>query len=141
MAKVVQFEFDSYSTQHWKEIAAGKVDETRSWVQVEDTGFGMKLTLFVDKAQVMEIDCHRDMWGTWIGFNVPNIGAIPPDFAGFTVAQEDETVSFLGAMIAGLTELKRICDFKTTAPERREIEVPDPVPQPETDDDEAEDHG
>ncbi|AMV20439.1 hypothetical protein [Planctomyces sp. SH-PL14] len=110
MAAKVEFEFDNCTHQS---------DAPRSWIEVteNDEGlFGMTLDVFVNGRKENEppelhVQCVRDQWGTWIAFQ-----------GSGGVAQEDETVSFIDALIAGLTELKKATDFGTKAPERREVE-------------------
>lgn len=108
-----QWEFDNWSSQHWEEIRAGEVKETRSWVQLSDTDHGQKVTIHANQKEAGSIVADRDQWGTWITFQIGN--------EGFTIAQEDGTMSFIDAMIAALTKLKGITDIETTPPVLKEL--------------------
>lgn len=118
---VCQWEFDSYSSKHWEEKRAGEVKETRSWVELADTDYGQQVTVVRDTKEVCQIQADRDQWGTWISFQIGD--------KGFTIAQEDGTMSFLDALIAGLTKLKDLT-FETTPPLLKDLKqdaVPDVV--------------
>lgn len=103
-----QWEFDSFSTCHWEEQKQGNVDKTKSWIEIFETDGGQKLTIFVNREPILSIDAERDMWGTWITFLMGDVGK--------TVAQEDQTMSFVDALIAALTRFKEITDIETEAP-------------------------
>lgn len=108
---ICAWEFDNYSSKHWEEQKAGVIDATKSYVQLSDVdeGFGnQRLEIVLDKETKMVIDADRDQWGTWITFRIGD--------KAFTVAQEDETMSFVDAMIAALTKFKDITDIATTPP-------------------------
>lgn len=121
---LVQWDFDHYSHEHWNEIKANNVDKTRSWVELAETpsddgvfdGNELALSVFVNKEKKLQIFTFRDQWGTYITFSL--------DGKGFTVNQEDETMSFVDSLIAGLTQLKNITDFGTKPPIMTEIEKP-----------------
>lgn len=118
--KVVLYtwDFDNWSTKHWEEKKAGNVDETRSWIQVAETEEGgLQLSLFRDKKEVLVISADIDQWGTWIGIEVDGDGVIDSVAStGIVVAQQWGTMSFLDALIAGLTEMKRVCNINTKPP-------------------------
>jgi len=104
------WEFDNYSSEHWEEIKAGLVDKTKSYVQLSDVdkNFGLgcqRLEVFLNKEVKLAIEADRDQWGTWITFNVGD--------QSFTVAQEDQTMSFVDSLIEALTEFKKFTDFET----------------------------
>ncbi len=103
-----QWEFDSFSICYWDEQKQGNIDATKSWVEIFETDGGQKLTIFVNREPILSIDAERDMWGTWITFLMGNLGK--------TVAQEDQTMSFVDALIAALTKFKQITDIETEAP-------------------------
>jgi hypothetical protein len=118
--KMRSWEFDSHSREHWAELAAGKVEKTKSWVEVKelpednpDEG-DYQLTVFQNCEKHLEIVAYRDQWGTYI-----SVGIRGDDTAvgtWFTIAQEDGTRSFVDALIAGLTAIKPITDIKTKPP-------------------------
>ena len=117
--KLKEWLFDNWSTQHWKEQQENNVSTTRSWVELskndgEDTetsdsdwilNSAMTLRVFANQINVMEFEASRDLWGTWITVKVGD--------KGFTIAQEDGTISFLSALINGLQELKTFTDLDT----------------------------
>jgi hypothetical protein len=57
---------------------------------------------------VMEIVGDRDQWGLFISFYLSGKDC-------FTIAQEDQTRSFIDALIIALTKLKSLT-FETTSP-------------------------
>lgn len=106
---LMQWDFDNYSHEHWAEIRNGKVDETRSWVELsEDNDNELRLSLYLDKKKNFEILTYRDQWGTYVSLMLNG--------KGITIAQEDKTMSFIDSLIAGLNELKIITDFQTKPP-------------------------
>lgn len=70
-----------------------------------------ELAVTVGDQEFMRIDIWRDQWGTYLTFELGD--ATKTKIGGPTIAQEDGTRSFLDALILGLTELKRLCDFHT----------------------------
>ena len=107
---LMQWEFDNYSSEHWQEIKAGNVDKTKSWVELSelDNGNELALSLFLNREKNFQILTYRDQWGTYISLVLNG--------KGVTIAQEDETMSFVDSLIAGLNELKAITDYKTKPP-------------------------
>lgn len=106
-----QWEFDHWSCQHWDEQRQGNVDQTKSWIELSDVDVGLwgqKLTVYTNRKPGLEIIADRDQWGTWITFSI--------DGKGVTIAQEDGTMSFVDALIAALTEFKKITDIETKPP-------------------------
>lgn len=110
-----QWEFDHYSPKHWEEHRAGEIKETRSWLEFSDTFDGQRITIYTDTKKVGEIDTLRDQWGTYISVNVEGKG-------GFTIAQEDGTMSFVDALMAALTKLRNITDIETQPPKFIDLE-------------------
>ncbi len=110
-----QWEFDSFSSLHWQEKKEGKIDKTKSWIELFETEEGQKLTVFVDQEEILSINADRDQWGTWITFGMNKENA--------TVAQEDQTKSFVDALIAALTRFKQITDYQTEPPVLSETKI------------------
>lgn len=108
---VCDWEFDNWSTDHWKEIKEGNVDKTKSWVELSNTDAGQRVTVYTDRQAGLQIHADRDMWGTWITFCIGE--------SSQTIAQEDGTMSFIDALIASLTKLKEITDFETKPPKEQ----------------------
>ncbi len=106
----IEWEYDNFSSEHWKEIEAGKIDKTLSLVKVttDPENWQKVLTVIANQKPQLKIIADRDQWGTWITFSIGE--------SHFTIAQEDQTKSFLSALISGLTKLKEITDFETTEP-------------------------
>ncbi len=109
---IATWEFDNFSHEHWAEQKAGVVDATKSYIEVSDVDNGglwdQQLSVVVNRQEQLVIEASRDQWGTWITLRIGE--------TAFTVAQEDQTMSFVDALIAGLTKLKEITDFETTPP-------------------------
>jgi hypothetical protein len=80
-----------------------KADSPKSWVQLSDTEEGQSLEVYVGGEKKLTFSGDLDQWGTWIGI------AVEKDF---TVAQEWSTKSFIQALLAGLHEFSKICDFE-----------------------------
>ena len=94
------WEFDQWSTKHWEEVRNGKIDETKSWIQLQETEDGEKLTVFTNQKEGLSIESQYDQWGIWYILKVGNESQ--------TIAHELGTKSFLEALIAALTKLKDI---------------------------------
>jgi len=94
------WEFDQWSTEHWEEVKAGKVDKTKSWVQLEDTEDGERITIFTDQKAGLTIESDYDQWGIWYFLKVGEKTQV--------IAHECGTVSFLDALIAALNKLKEL---------------------------------
>lgn len=105
---ICKWEFDNWSTDHWTEKKLGKVDKTKSWVEFAETDMGNRITVFANCNPVLVIDADRDQWGTWISLSNGEKSQ--------TIAQEDGTMSFIDAMIAALTKIRRITDINTKPP-------------------------
>jgi hypothetical protein len=117
-APVCKWVFDQCSPAHWEELRQGNVDKTKSWVDFSDTEDGNLVTVVTDRTPGLTIQAVRDMWGTWITFKIGEYS--------HTIAQEDGTMSFMDALIASLTKLKEITDFRTVPPTLEEVkEGPD----------------
>lgn len=95
---ICKWEFDSYNGS----------DKTKSWIELFETELGEKLVIFVNEKKILAIDADRDQWGTYISFLMEE--------KGVCVAQEDQTISFIDALIAALTRFKQITDFETLPP-------------------------
>lgn len=113
---VYEAEFDQFSCKHWDEIKAGKVDLTKSWVAVDEENQegDRRLTVFVDREKQLVIHAFRDQWGTFITFKIGE--------QGFTVAQEDGTMSFMTALVSALEKLRNLTDYDTTAPTEKDFQ-------------------
>ena len=94
------WEFDQWSTKHWEEVRNGKIDETKSWIQLQETEDGEKLTVFTNQKEGLSIESQYDQWGIWYILKVGNESQ--------TIAHELGTKPFLEALIAALTKLKDI---------------------------------
>lgn len=66
------------------------------------------IKIVVDGREELNISTWRDMWGTYITFSIGK--------EQFTVAQEDETRSFIDSLLFCLNKLRKITDFKTVSP-------------------------
>lgn len=102
---VCEWEFASHGCGRWGEVAARKIDKTRSWVQFDDVDYGERITIITNCTPQMMIESYRDQWGTYITFNI--------DEKQFTVAQEDGTESFMDALMSALTKFKNLTDIQT----------------------------
>lgn len=82
--------------------------ESTSHISLSDTEYGQIIKVNTDQKSVLKIFAHRDMWGTWITFQIGE--------SEITIAQEDETKSFMTGLIDALQKLKGITDIGTQAP-------------------------
>lgn len=110
---MTEIDFDHYSPAHWKELAAGSVVETRSWISVEPTEEGQTATIRLNCEPKMTISTDLDQWGTYISFEIGT--------NRFTVAQEFGRMSFVDALMLALTKLKETTDFNTKPPVVKEV--------------------
>ncbi len=94
------WEFDQWSTKHWEEVRNGKIDETKSWIQLQETEDGEKLTVFTNQKEGFSLESQYDQWGIWYILKVGDKSQ--------TIAHECGTQPFLEALIAALTKLKDI---------------------------------
>lgn len=94
------WEFDQWSIEHWEEVKNGNVDKTKSWVQLQETEDGEKISIFTNQKEGLSIESQYDQWGIWYILKVGNESQ--------TIAHELGTKSFLEALIAALNKLKEI---------------------------------
>lgn len=115
---LLALEFDNFSISHWKEKDEGKIDKTLSFITYEEdngdledgkySNFHERIVVYTDKEPGLHIECYRDMWGTYITFRIGDKEQ--------TIAQEDETMSFIDAFVTTLNKMKNITDVQTKTP-------------------------
>ena len=82
-------QFDSFGSGFGRVVIREQARETL--VVIEGVG-----------EEIVLLQADRDQWGVWL------------EFAGVSVAQEDQTRSFLDAVIKALTEVRRRNEYGTT---------------------------
>lgn len=100
---ISSLEFDSYSGNKWK-------------VEVRETIHDTTIVLVEEEEEHVLMIFTRDMWGTWISMNVPGSP---------TVAQEDETRSFMAALIDSLRIVRSRTELGTLQPTEIHTEIQD----------------
>ena len=103
--------FDNYQSS--------KPDPPKNWVQLMDTECGEALDVYINGKKSLSFSGDIDQWGTWIG--------ITTEERSSTVAQEWSTKSFMQALIAGLTEFSKICDFEGNLDKQKPEYVEEPL--------------
>lgn len=73
-----------------------------SAVELWDSECGQRVNVVVEGKTEMTIDADLDQWGTWLTFRIGQ--------ESFTVAQESETRSFFGALMAAMEKMKGLAD-------------------------------
>lgn len=71
-------------------------------VVIRDQGRETLVVIKTGSTETVLLKADRDQWGVWL------------EFAGVSVAQEDQTRSFLDAVIKVLTEVRRRTEYGTT---------------------------
>lgn len=94
---------DQVSECQWEFDDFDGPNKAKSWVelfQIPGGLAGLKLSVFSNEEEHLSIEADRDQWGTWLTFSMGE--------QNFTIGQEDQTKSFLDALIAGLLKLKEL---------------------------------
>jgi hypothetical protein len=103
MNTVLSFEYDQYSRPR-------KVHHVKVLEHEEDPI--AKLVIDTGETEIEILNIDRDQWGVWLGCN------------GHTIAQEDDTRSFLDALIKGLQYVKDNYEWKCSEATKVKIENP-----------------
>lgn len=93
---------------HFDNYARGPSYVSVGEVDVEDCENEWRIAVNVKCETKLSIDLYRDHWGTYITFRM---GA-----EEFTIAQQDGTRSFFGALFAAIERDRKWIDVKTKPP-------------------------
>ncbi len=92
---------NSWEFDQWG-IKNGKIDETKSWIEIKETDEGQKLTVYTNQKESFSIEALFDQWGIWFVLKI--------DDKTHTIAHECGTKPFLDALIESLNKFKETCD-------------------------------